>query len=250
MEPLRCLNCGTGFAGKFCPQCGQSAEEKRISAHWLLHDVPHSVFHIDRGFFFTIKKLFTQPAVMVKDYLEGRRVKYFRPFAYVVLMTTICSLIIKGLRQLTDTVYQSRAAAAPEAAEGGFFAHYFSVFIFIMIPFAALITWLSFFKRKYNYWEHFLINTYLAAQLNLFLVIVNIVALCVALFTNKTASTGSEIIVTVFMMGFLLLYGYTFGGLMHIDRRYALRLTLVITLMNAMLFFLYYLGLKASGVIQ
>ncbi|MFT4095121.1 MAG: DUF3667 domain-containing protein [Niabella sp.] len=247
---LECKNCGRLYSGNFCPQCGQSAHEKRIDARWLLHDVPHSVFHIDKGFFYTLKSLFTHPARMVKEYLEGKRVKYFRPFAYVVLMTTVSSLVVESLQTVTESVLLKKAPAVLVTHNESFFAHYFSLLIFMMIPLAALITWLSFYTRKYNYWEHFLINTYLSAQLNLFLIIINLVTLIVALFSNKLTDNGIGLIISFFMVGFLFLYGSTFGGLMSRGRRGIVALSFIITMMNLLLFFLYYIGLIVSGIIH
>jgi len=247
MEHLNCKNCGFGYTGHFCPQCGQPAHEKRIDAQWLLHDVPHSVFHIDKGFFYTVSSLFTNPGQMVENYLQGKRVKYFRPFAYVVLMSTICALITKGLQALTQNIYLRKNVVAVAARHESFLSHYFSVFIFIMIPLASLITWLAFVKRKYNYWEHFLINTYIAAQLNLLLVLVSFIAFITALFSDAPPEANFSVVTTVFMTGFLFLYGYTFGGLMH-QKGKALSLILILTAMNSLLFVVYYAGLVFAGI--
>ena len=65
-------------------------------------------------------------------------------------------------------------------------------------------------KNKYNFWEHILINTYLAAQLNVLLVLISVFALLKYLIAG---STGYSI--TVFMTGFMVYYSITFAGLMH-----------------------------------
>lgn len=249
MNPSTCKNCGFNYEGNFCPQCGQSVHEQRIDAKYILHDVPHSVFHIDNGFFYTLKSLFTRPGAMIQDYLEGKRVKYFRPLAYVVLMSAISTLIVKGIEWL-----MSKSADETIAHSGGsFFEHYFSLFIFIMIPFASVITWLTFSKQKYNYWEHFIANTYIAAQLNIMLVLINLAGLIVVLFTGKYSGVDFGVFVAFFMSGFLYLYGSAFGYIFTpaIKGKYRiLKITLILTLMNCFLFVLYFTGFNLAGIMK
>jgi hypothetical protein len=148
MHTIECKNCNKHYQGKFCPVCAQPASTGRIDSHYFLHDIPHSVFHVDKGFPYTFASLFTRPAGMLKEYLAGRRVKYFRPFAYVVLMSAICTFLIAQLDKVTDSLYLSYHPGAKITEAHGFFQHYFSVFIFLLIPATALVTWLFFRKRQ------------------------------------------------------------------------------------------------------
>jgi hypothetical protein len=250
MENRRCINCNHTYKGNYCPACGQSSHEGRINAHYFLHDIPHSVFHIDKGFFYTLKSLFTRPGYMIEEYLQGKRVKHFRPFAYVVIMSAICTFLIKGIEWLTAKIALSNDPGATLPVNDNFFAHYFSVFIFIMIPFASLVTWLTFYKRKYNYWEHFLTNTYVAAQLNLILVLIKLVGLFVVLFTQKSNQhIDFKWFLIVFMMGFLFIYGSVFGVLMRGHYK-VFKMTLILTLMNSVLAMLYLLGFSLTDLVQ
>ncbi|WP_261511590.1 DUF3667 domain-containing protein [Chryseobacterium paludis] len=250
MEITLCKNCNFNYSGNYCPECGQSVHEKRIDVHWLIHDIPHSVFHIDKGFFYTLKCLFTNPGKMVEGYLAGKRVKHFRPFAYVILIASICTFVVNKLQSLTQSIYQKRFPNQVLEVNESFFSHYFSLFIFIMIPFASLITWLFFIKRQYNYWEHFLVNTYLAAQLSLLLVLINLIKLFMTLFSEKTDVSEQGFFISFFMTGFLFLYGYTYGSLMSTKKTNLLKISLTITVMNCLLFILYYFGLIITNVIH
>lgn len=250
MQAHHCKNCSFEFEGNYCPQCGQSAHEHRIDAGYILHDVPHSVFHVDEGFFYTLKSMFTRPGAMVRDFLEGKRAKYFRPLAYVVIMSAICTLIVKGIEWMIMNLV---GAGAMPLHEENFFKHYFSFFIFVMIPFASLITWLTFYKKRYNYWEHFVANTYIAAQLNIMLVLINLVGLIVVFFTKKFTGIDFSIFITIFMSFFLYLYGNVFGYIFAptLTGKYkGLRITLILTLMNLLLFFLYVLGFNLTGIME
>ncbi|OAH73163.1 hypothetical protein AXA65_08850 [Chryseobacterium sp. FP211-J200] len=56
-----CKNCGHRFEGKFCNNCGQTADTNRINYHDLKHQLTHSLFHIDAGLLYTSKQLFIRP---------------------------------------------------------------------------------------------------------------------------------------------------------------------------------------------
>lgn len=251
MNEVVCKNCEFHYKGVFCPQCGQSIREDRIDAKYILHDVPHSIFHIDHGFFYTLKNLFTRPGAMIEDYLSGKRVKYFRPLSYVVIMSAVCTFIIKGIEWLIGRLVNQNPVPTP--GDESFFKHYFSLFVFIMIPFASMITWLTFRKKRYNYWEHFVANTYISAQLNLVLVAINLVGLIVVLFTKKFAGVDFGVFIGIFMSGFLYLYGSVFGYMFtdSMKGRYKiLKISLTLVLMNTFLFILYFSGFQITGIMR
>lgn len=245
--PTSCLNCGYSYSGNYCSQCGQSAHEGKIDAQYFLHDIPHSIFHIDKGFFHTLFALFIRPGKMIKDFLEGRRVKYFRPFAYVILMSTISTLLIKWIVSGIESVYKKTFPDVPVSHNENFFSHYFSVFIFLMIPIVSLVTYLFFRKNKYNFWEHCLANTFLAAQLNIMQVLIYLVSFIYLLITHKVINT--DIFIPIFMSGFLYLYGSTFGYLMSTGKKLG-QLVVKLTLMNLVLFFIYTFGFQFAGLMK
>jgi hypothetical protein len=75
----KCKNCGTLYVGNFCPQCGQSVEEKRLNWHSFGIDLL-SYFGIDNGFSYSILRLFYKPGEMIREFIYGKRKSYFRPF--------------------------------------------------------------------------------------------------------------------------------------------------------------------------
>ena len=87
-----CLNCNTPYTKNnfHCSVCGQRTSTHRFSLKSILaHDFIHAIFHLDRGFFSTLIKLFTQPGVVVKEFLDGKRVKYFNYFTMIVILITV-----------------------------------------------------------------------------------------------------------------------------------------------------------------
>lgn len=234
---ISCKNCQTQFQGNYCPQCGQSAQTHRIDAHYMLHDIPHSILHVDKGLPYTFIQLCRNPGKALLDYLQGKRVRFFRPFAYVVILSTISALLLKFT--LSGTVQE------PKNKLLSLIAQYPSILIFGLIPFVALISWMVFRKRTFNYWEHFLMHTYLAAQINVILVIMHLLSLT-GMFTN--ANLGLKL--AIFNGFFMTYHGYTFSALFTNNHRetFSTRLLLEITLCCFLLGSAYAMALSLSGV--
>jgi len=77
---VKCLNCGTLVAGRYCQNCGQSLHVHRtLTAFW--HDLLHAVFHFDGKFFRTIPLLAWKPGELTRRYVRGERVKFISPLA-------------------------------------------------------------------------------------------------------------------------------------------------------------------------
>ena len=72
-------NCNHHFKGNFCSNCGQKAKTEKINFHFLWHDIQHGLFHFDSGILYTAKQLFTKPGMAIKEFIEGNRIKHFKP---------------------------------------------------------------------------------------------------------------------------------------------------------------------------
>jgi uncharacterized protein DUF3667 len=240
-----CQNCSHKYKGNFCPDCGQESHTHRINAGYFLHDIPHSVFHVDKGLLYTLRSLFTNPGKMLAEYMTGKRVRHFRPFAYVIIMSTICTLLIKWIEKATLNLSLKHNADSVIPGSESFFAKYISVLIFLLIPVLSLVTWLFYRKNRYNYWEHFLINTYLAAQLNIILLLIKLYGLLKVSIGHGSAGVNF----IVFMVIFMCYYGYTFRYLMHPVASTASGI-LRIFVMNCFLACIYLTGFSITGIME
>jgi len=79
---INCKNCNNLYDGNYCNHCGQSANTHEINFKSILHEVQHSLLHIDKGILYTTKELLLRPGKTISDYLNGKRVKHFKPFAF------------------------------------------------------------------------------------------------------------------------------------------------------------------------
>ena len=75
-----CDNCGTVFAGKFCPECGQLAADFHRPILSMLGNVLGDTFALDGRLARTIPALLFRPGNVTRAYLEGRRARYVPPF--------------------------------------------------------------------------------------------------------------------------------------------------------------------------
>ncbi len=82
-----CLNCRQRLAGPHCHRCGQPASTPaRITGHYLLHDIPHSVWHVDHGVIYTVREMLLRPGITIQRYLAGERQPFFRPLSLLLLV--------------------------------------------------------------------------------------------------------------------------------------------------------------------
>lgn len=88
-----CLNCGSSFKGNFCPNCGQKAGVKRLKITEIVMDMANSLVGGDNKFYCTCRDLSCRPGHMVRNYLLGKRAKYYNPLQLFVFTLTIFAVV-------------------------------------------------------------------------------------------------------------------------------------------------------------
>ena len=92
-KTTKCLNCGTEFEGKFCPECGQRADTGRFTVRFIFQNFIQGILSNDGGVWFTLKNLFTRPGQMMVDIIKGKRKSYFSPFPMLFLTLSLYVII-------------------------------------------------------------------------------------------------------------------------------------------------------------
>ena len=157
-----CLNCSNQFDGKFCNECGQKASTHRFTIHEWFHEIPHSIFHVDGGFFYTFKNLCLRPGNMIREYLDGRRKTYFSPFLYLLIM---CGIFIVVNHFVSDSSNYEKEITDLKSAGAYLVANYYKVIIVAMILPMSLSSFLIFYRSGFNFAEHLVISAFITAQL-------------------------------------------------------------------------------------
>lgn len=93
-----CKNCRNTFQGNYCPHCGQNRHTPRFTIRNAFQNILSGFFNIDHGFSRNLIELLYRPGYMIRDYLKGKRVHYYKPFQTLFVLAT---LYIMGV-QLID----------------------------------------------------------------------------------------------------------------------------------------------------
>ncbi|WP_276132110.1 DUF3667 domain-containing protein [Polluticoccus soli] len=195
-----CLNCGHQYVGNFCSSCGQKARTHRVTFSTIADEIPHTVFHVDKGFFYTLARLMKQPGKVIREFLDGKRISYFQPLSYLIILSTFCSFVSHIF--ITETPHPK--VLFPNVAT--FYFKHPAVMYSSLIPLISLWSW-SFNRRAgYNYWEHTVLNTYLVSQFIVLLIAYKLLIAATDLHTQKVT-----VILVLFFAYFVYAYTQFFG---------------------------------------
>lgn len=185
MDTSACANCSTPLeaAYQFCPHCGQKSPVHRLTSAHFLHEGFHAVTHTDKGIFYLLKSLATHPGRVAREYMAGRRKKYFNPFTFFLLVMGLFVFLNTYFNQ--ETIHRKPDPAILQripTEEGrqkylvmlersntinGFFTKNGNIVAMFAMPFIALLTWIFYRKRQYNYAEHLTANLIFLSFMNL-----------------------------------------------------------------------------------
>lgn len=90
-----CQNCGTVYTGNYCNRCGQSRNTPRYRLSNALRNIAGGFFNIDSGFGRTLIELLHRPGYMIRDYIGGKRIPYFRPFQTLFILAALYIMTVQ-----------------------------------------------------------------------------------------------------------------------------------------------------------
>jgi hypothetical protein len=172
MLKTACLNCGEEIAvdKKFCANCGQKSNTHRLTLHEIIHDALHAITHADKGFLHLVKELAIRPGIVAKEYIAGKRKRYFNPFSFLVIVTGVLVLVSSNLKIFG---YSKSEQATPNISKGtpqeielkkaflkrstnftDFINDHSNVMPFVSTPFLALLFWRFYRRKGLLYAEH------------------------------------------------------------------------------------------------
>jgi len=175
MEPTTCPNCNHIIEQHFCRQCGEK-KFRRINMKDVVSDFFSNFINLEGPILSTIKDLTLRPGKMIHDYLNGKRNKYYKPFQFYILATTVYFVFFylwgyEMLEMFKDIGASYNTTAS--SVEMNEFQQKFREFYeknmqklnFLQIPVYAWLIWL-FFKKKsgHSYTETLVTALYIMAQ--------------------------------------------------------------------------------------
>ena len=126
--------------------------------------------NLERGWIFSLKRLFINPGKMALDYAGAGRMRYVTPFKMLFITTTLAIIALKysGSIELFAQGVEEGSENDPaviniieEAVQ------YFNVIIWLYIPIAAFFTWLANRKSQLNYAENLVLQAYFFVLTNI-----------------------------------------------------------------------------------
>jgi hypothetical protein len=168
--PSSCLNCSHPVPDRFCGRCGQDAHHThRLTMAHMLHDIPHSVWHVDKGILYSIRTILTRPGTTIRAYLAGQRVDHFRPLSLLLVVTGVYAFLASVLH---IDLMPPRPANMPEVMWEmqknlmGYLAKYMSWYYVALVPIIAAFARLFLRRGGYNYAECLVIVAFVTAICN------------------------------------------------------------------------------------
>lgn len=195
-----CKNCEKSVEGNYCSHCGQKSATRRIDATYVRHEIPNSIFQLDRGFLFTVKELFLRPGHSIRAFLHGKRKPHYKPFAYLIITFTLYALsayLMERSTYIDDLLFgfKGRMIASGETADSPALDWISKNQVYVtllIIPFFSLASYLAFIRSSYNYFEHLVLNLYITGQQMIIYLVLGFI------FFKDNALTGVPV-----LLGFL-----------------------------------------------
>lgn len=178
---MNCKNCNTELQeqDEYCKSCGGKVIRQRLSFKNLFEYLSETLFNYDNKLLRTLTQLFKHPEDVIVGYITGVRKKHIDPISFFGLSLTLSGLSIfiikkfyiqyldfsnlfEGLK-ISQDVFNTTYGSALE---------YNSLFYSVLIPVFALISWVVFLDKKYNFTEHVIIYLYTMSLMSIISVFV------------------------------------------------------------------------------
>ncbi len=164
----RCLNCDATLASQqpFCSQCGQASATRRLTVHDIGHALVHVFTHTDHSVFSLVRDLAIRPGKVAREYVDGKRKKYFNPFTFVMVVVGVASLV------LAATKFVDFNRGTPTNPVSTFLQNHINLVILVQLPMLAMFAKALFRKEKLNFAEHLALAAYTSAFRSIFFTLV------------------------------------------------------------------------------
>lgn len=222
---VTCKNCGQTYTGHYCNNCGQPAATHQLNFHFLWLEIRHDLLHFDQGIIYSIKQLFTRPGHSIREFIQGKRIRHFKPVSLVLLLATIYIFLYHYFNiSFTDTSAKTEIESVK--INEWMFSHY-SWTVLLTIPLYTIGTSIAFRKQGYNLVEYLILNTFKASQR----LVINI-----ALFPLLYYFNGTSTMRTLTLIIYLIDVGLIYWTNAQFFNKLSLKRTLLLTLFSQILF--------------
>jgi hypothetical protein len=160
-----CISCKHEHQEKFCPNCGEKSDVKKITFTSIIENAFSTITNMDKGFLFNIKALITNPAKITNDFILGKRKGILNPISFLIISISIY-LIVESFFKIPND--QLEPIVNSEGYSKGYiygrttgkliyiYLKYFLIFSIFLLGNSTKIIF-----NKYNYLEHISISSFI-----------------------------------------------------------------------------------------
>lgn len=232
METSKCKSCQSSInsSDKYCQNCGGKVINERLTLKSIWQEFVGPFFSWDNNFNTTTKALVTKPDDVLLAFVSGARKKYFKPFPFLILYSTISLLFYKlfpvemfqsfekgleyGASQHTDDVQNILNSKELTSQFSATFYNYYNFIIVLSVPIVALTSFLTFKKYRHNYSEHLIFQSYIQSFIGYLSMLINIIAITMLNMELITVSSITILLTLIYLNWvFYKMYKYNFGKL-------------------------------------
>jgi Protein of unknown function (DUF3667) len=131
---------------------------KCINASYILHEIAH-LLHLERGLFFSVKKLLVSPGKSIIEFIDIDRTKIIKPVVFVIITSLIHNIADKFAHfnaHASEKVINNNTASIID----NWFTNNLGYYNICLGVFVALLLKLLYFKNKYNLFEILVLMCY------------------------------------------------------------------------------------------
>lgn len=159
----QCPNCQSVLQDRFCPHCGQK-KIGRLTLREVWDELLQATIEADRSLFQIIWQTFVRPGYLAREYLEGKRKRFFSPFQFMLLLTGVSIFLVsqlgldeKMIRGIAEIQGGNREVKQLNQSFMEAVFQYQALFLISIIPFFALAFRWIYKKEKLNFAESYLL---------------------------------------------------------------------------------------------
>jgi ankyrin repeat protein len=193
------------------PDLETSLQGQRLTLRIIVRDWAARFFSLENGWLRTARELFTEPGQMIRRYIEGERMLYANPFAYLLVATAISALVQTAVgfqASMTESTLNNPALSPTQVAiiqdlQRLLLKNMLYMSLGILIPFAIMLR--LFFRRSgFNLAETAVFSMYTVGHTALFGVVLLPLSL---LFSLHPAILGVPVTLTYFCYAAIRFFG-------------------------------------------
>ncbi|WP_260847851.1 DUF3667 domain-containing protein [Algibacter amylolyticus] len=190
---MNCKNCNTNLdqLSIYCHNCGGKVIKNRLTLKNIAQHLGETFFNYDNTLIMTIICLIKAPEQVIDSYVKGVRKRYINPISFFGISLTLTGFTIFIIRKFyknaldvsnlfdSTAMYSDKASQDLIASSSDFSLDYSSLIYASLIPLFAIISWILFNKKKYNFTEHLVIYMYSMSLYSIFSAILGLLILVI-----------------------------------------------------------------------